>query len=296
MTVPRSLTDTYTLNNGVKIPCIGYGTYQFKVTHEVSVDRNKHATQIGYRLFDTASFYMNEQGLGKALRASGVPREELFIVSKVWNAEQGYESTLAVIDESLEDLGFDYIDLYLIHWPIPHGHDDDWQKLNLETWRAMEKYYREGKLRAIGVSNFLENHLQPLMAEAEIPIMVNELEMNVGYYQSEIHKFCTSNDIRVISYSPMSGIDTVAPQLQDLCQKYGKTPAQISLRWNTQLGMIPIPRSYNYGRMQENIDIFDFELTAEELDYISSIYDDTRRHNHPDTYRFPYERHFKTKI
>lgn len=296
MAVPKSLSDTYTLINGVKIPCFGYGTYKYQVTHEVSVDRIEHAARIGYRLFDTASFYMNERGLGQALRASGVPREELFITSKVWNADQGYESTLAVIEESLEDMGFDYIDLYMIHWPIPYGHDDDWQELNLETWRAMEKCYREGKLRAIGVSNFLEHHLRPLMAKAEVPVMVNELEMNVGYYQSEIHRFCAANNIRVISYSPMSGIDTVSPKLNGLSKKYGKTPAQISLRWNTQLGMIPIPRSYDYGRMKENTEIFDFELTSDEIEYISSILDETRTHSHPDTFRFPYDRHFKTKI
>lgn len=292
---PKSLTDTYTLNSGVKIPCIGYGTFKYQVTRETSIEMNAQAARTGYRLFDSASFYMNEKSLGDALRLSEVPREELIVTSKVWNADQGYESTLAIIDESLEDLGFDYIDLYMIHWPIPFEHDDDWQQLNLDTWRAMERRYREGKLRAIGVSNFMEHHLRPLMDAAVIPVMVNELEMNVGYYQSEIHEFCKDNGIKVISYSPLSGIEGVSPQLNDLCQKYGKTPAQISLRWNTQLGMIPIPRSYNFDRMAQNIDIFDFELTQDELAYISSIQDD-RNHNHPDTYRFPYDRHFKTKI
>lgn len=296
MAAPKSLSETYTLLNGVKIPCLGFGTYKYMVSHEVTVEMIANAARIGYRLFDTASLYMNERGLGQALRQSGVPRDELFIVSKVWNQDQGYESTLAVIEESLEDLGFDYIDLYLIHWPIPAGHDDDWQQLNLETWRAMEKCYREGKLRALGVSNFLEHHLKPLMEAAEIPIMANELEMNIGYYQSQIHQFCRQNGIQVISYSPLSGIVKERPEISELCKKYNKTPAQISLRWNMQLGSIPIPRSYDYQRMAENIDIFDFDLTSEEISLISSLEDPDRKHQHPDTFRTPIDRHMKTKV
>ena len=202
------------------------------------------------------------------------------------NQDQGYESTLAVIEESLADLRMEYIDLYLIHWPIPADHDHDWKDLNLATWRAMEKCYREGKLRAIGVSNFLEHHLQPLMAAAEIPVMVNEMEMNVGYYQREIHRFCLEQGIQIVAYSPLKGIDRGYPALEQLAQKYSRTPAQIALRWLIQLGMIPIPRSYDRERIKENTEVFDFNLTPAELELLCSIQDADRHHQHPDSARF----------
>ena len=291
-----SFSDRRHLVNGVSIPGLGFGTYKHGVTSATTVEMIRHAAQIGYRLFDTASLYANERSIGAGLRRSGVPREELFVVSKVWNQDQGYESTLAVIEESLADLRMEYIDLYLVHWPIPADHDHDWKDLNLATWRAMEKCYREGKLRAIGVSNFLEHHLQPLMAAAEIPVMVNEMEMNVGYYQREIHRFCLEQGIQIVAYSPLKGIDRGYPALEQLAQKYSRTPAQIALRWLIQRGMNPIPRSYDRERIKENTEVFDFNLTPAELELLCSIQDADRHHQHPDSARIRIDRYAKQKI
>ncbi len=294
MTVPKSFQDTYTLLNGVKIPCMGYGTYRFGVDHETSVDRIRHAAQIGYRLFDTASFYMNEQGVGEALRTCGVPREELFISSKIWNLEQGYEPTMASFHETLEDMQMDYLDMYLIHWPIAYGHDDDWQFMVQETWRAMTDLYHQGKIRVLGVSNFLQHHLAALDGQ-EVPVCTNELERNLGYPQDEIHDYCHENGIVTLSYSPMKSVNTPRPLIESLSEKYGKNAGQIVLRWNIQQCSIPIPRSYDYERMASNMDIFDFELTPEEMAAISAL-PDINKHQHPDIDRIPMDRHFKTKI
>lgn len=299
MHIPKSITETYELKNGVKIPCFGYGTYMFRVDHETSVDRIRHAAQIGYRLFDTASFYMNEQGLGEALRTCGVPMEELFVSSKIWNMEQGYDSTIASFNETLEDMQFDYLDMYLIHWPIAYGHDDDWQFMVKETWRAMTDLYKQGKIRVLGVSNFLQHHLAVLDGE-EVPVCVDELERNLGYPQDEIHDFCHENGIVTISYSPLRGINKEWPLIASLSEKYGKNAAQIVLRWNVQQGSIPIPRSYTYEHMQSNMEVFDFELTDEEMAAISALVDvpgpDERPRQHPDVDRINMDRHFKTKI
>ena len=297
MQTPKSYQDTYELKNGVRIPCFGYGSYMYGVDHETSVDRIRHAAQIGYRLFDTAGFYMNAQGLGEALRTSGVPREELFVSSKVWNQDQGYDTTIAAFNEELEDMQLDYLDMYLIHWPIAYGHDDDWQFMVRETWRAMTDLYKQGKIRVLGVSNFLEHHLA-VLDDMEIPVCVDELERNLGYPQTQIHDFCHENGIATISYSPMRGIKHDRPLLNALGEKYGKNPAQIVLRWNIQLGSIPIPRAYTYEHMESNLDVFDFELTDEEVAAITDLEDipEQRPRQHPDVDRIPLDRHFKTKI
>ena len=294
MNVPKSFQDTYTLKNGLKIPCMGFGTYMYGVSHETSVDCIRHAAQIGYRLFDTASLYMNERGMGETLRTCGVPREELFISSKIWNQDQGYDATMVAFHEGLTDMGMDYYDMYLIHWPIAKDHDDDWQFMVRETWRAMTDLYHQGKIRVLGVSNFLQHHLAVLDDE-ELPVCVDELERNLGYPQDEIHDFCHENNIVTISYSPLLKVNEPRPLIQSLCEKYGKNAAQITLRWNIQQCSIPIPRSYNYEHMESNMDIFDFELTAEEMAAISAL-EDINKHQHPDVVRIPIDRHWKTKI
>ena len=294
MPIANSFQDTFTLLNGVKIPAYGFGTYKFGVSHETTVECICLAAQLGYRLFDTASLYMNEQGLGEGLRRSGVPREELFVSSKVWNQDQGYDGTMAAFQESLDDSQLGYFDLYLIHWPIAKDHDHDWQQQVRETWRAMTDLYKAGKIRAIGVSNFLEHHLA-VLDDAEVPVMVNELECNLGYPQQQIHDFCHERGIVTISYSPMLGVGTPRPLVEELAQKYGKTPAQIALRWNVQLGSIPIPRSYDEAHMRQNMDVFDFSLTQEEMAALSAL-EDLNKHQHPDVDRIGIDRHWKTKI
>ena len=294
MPIAKSMQDTFTLRNGVQIPALGFGTYKYGVSHETTVDSICLAAQLGYRLFDTASLYMNEQGLGEGLRRSGIPREELFVSSKVWNQDQGYEATMAAFQEGLDDCKLGYYDLYLIHWPIAKDHDDDWQYQVRETWRAMEDLYKAGKIRALGVSNFLEHHLA-VLDDAEIPVMVNELERNFGYPQNEIHDYCHARGIVTISYSPLLGATAERPLVTALSQKYGKTPAQIALRWNIQLGSIPIPRSYDETHMRQNMEVFDFELTQEEMDALSAL-EDINKHQHPDVDRIGIDRHWKTKI
>lgn len=261
MTAPKAITDRIKLVNGVEMPCLGFGTFKFKATHEMTYTTLRTAAEAGYRLIDTASLYSNERGIGRGLRESGIPREAFFVASKVWNQDHGYDSTIAAVEESLEDLGFDYIDLYMIHWPIAADHDDDWREQDLQTWRALETLYRDGKIRAIGVSNFLEHHLRPLMEKVEIPIMVNELEISIGYHQQETREFCMKNGIQPIAYTPIGGVRAARPEMRPICEKYGKTPQQICLRWVQQLSCVPIPSTYNRAHMLENLEIFDFQLT-----------------------------------
>ena len=322
MLVPKSISDKVKLSNGLEIPCLGCGWGHPRATHDETYSSVAAAARMGLRLFDTASFYANERAMGKGLKLSGVNREELLVASKVWNQDQGYDSTLAVVEETLEDFGFDYIDLYMIHWPIAYGHDEDWQELNRETWRAMEKLYREGKIRALGVSNFLEHHLRPLMDFATVPVMFNEIEQSIGYYQSETHEFCRQNNIQTISYTPLGGVIVPIvrppaapgerpaggppprqprimerrPELESICEKYDKLPSQICLRWLQQIGSVPIPSTYNEAHMKDNIDIFDFELNDEEIALIKTLPDTKGRHQHPDIDRINFDRYIKPKI
>ena len=295
MNNPKSLQETFTLKNGQKIPVMGFGTFNLGASHETVTDCICHAAELGYRFFDTASVYMNEQGVGEGLRRSGIPREELFVSSKVWNQDQGYEGTIAAVHETLQDMKTDYLDLYLIHWPIAFGHDDDWKIMVSETWRAMTELYHAGVIRALGVSNFMQHHLAVLDHE-DVPVMANELERNLGYPQEDIHHYCHDQGIVTISYSPIQGINQDRPLIRTLCSKYGKTAAQIVLRWHLQLGSIPIPRSYNYEHMQSNLEVFDFELTQEEVVAISSLEDLAVRRNHPDTNRVNLDRHKWVKV
>lgn len=198
----KSLKDTFTLSNGVQIPCVGFGTY-LTPDGETAVSSVIEAVHAGYRHIDTAAVYGNEKSVGKAIRKCGTDRKELFITSKVWNSAQGYETTLHAFDKTLSDLELDYLDLYLIHWPIPRKHDDDWQQLNRETWRAMEKLYREGRVRAIGVSNFKPRHLDALLEKADIAPMVDQIELHPGMPQDETVGYCRARDILVEAWGPL---------------------------------------------------------------------------------------------
>jgi methylglyoxal/glyoxal reductase len=279
--VLTNLKDTTTLHNGVKMPWVGLGV--FKVTDgEEVVQSVKAAIKNGYISIDTAAIYKNEEGVGQAIKESGVPREELFITTKLWNADQGYESTLEAFETSMNKLGLEYLDLYLIHWP---GKDK-----YKETWRAFEKLYKEGRVRAIGVSNFLVHHLEDLMSTAEIKPMVNQVEFHPHLTQKELLAFCEKEGIQLEAWSPLKqGQLLNEPVLEDIAHKYNKSVAQVILRWDLQHGVVTIPKSIKEHRIIENADIFDFELSAEDMDKIDGLNQDSRAGSHPDTMRVGFE-------
>lgn len=260
-----------TLNNGILIPGIGYGTYKLADDGE-GANAVADAIRMGYRLIDGASAYQNERAVGEGLRLSGIERTELFVTSKVANSQRGYDSTLKAFDQSLADLGLDFLDLYLIHWPADESHDPEWQKTNLDTWRALERLYHEKRVRAIGVSNFMPAHLESLLGSAEVNPMVNQIEFNPGMQQPEIYELCQKNQIVIEAWSPLArGRIFENGVLSEIAKAHDKSLAQICLRWEIQKGVIPIPKSSNPGRMKENLDVFDFELSPEEMSAIDSL-------------------------
>jgi len=251
-----------TLSNGVRMPWLGYGTY--KIENGCSVtDSVKQALEAGYRHIDTASFYGNEEGIGKAIRESGVTREEIFLVSKVWNTDQGCDKALRSFEASLQMLDTDYLDLYLVHWPTP---------LMGETWRALEKLYGDGRVRSIGVSNFTVKYLKELMTGAETMPMVNQVEFHPYLVQNELREFCRERGIQMEAWSPlMRGRIFEIPLLEELAEKYGKTVSQVVLRWDLQMGVVTIPKTTNTSRIRENADIFDFEISGQDMERISKL-------------------------
>ena len=265
----KNLNDKVRLLNGYEMPCLGYGTY--KVSGEEAVAVIKTAIAAGYCHIDTATFYGNEMEVGMAIRDCGVPREELFITSKVWKTERGYEKTKNSFLKTLEDMQLDYLDLYLIHWPASSCQYEDWEEINLETWRAMIELYKEGKIKAIGVSNFHPHHLKALM-NAEIRPMVNQLEYHPGEMQEETVSYCKENGIIVEAWSPLGrGRIFENEVLLKMSGKYGKTLPQICLRWELQNGIVPLPKTMSEERMRENADIFDFEISKEDMEILNSM-------------------------
>jgi len=282
----KGLQDFYTLSNGVKIPCVGFGTFRTP-DGEVAYDSVRSAVEAGYRHIDTASKYRNEESVGRAIADCGVPREELFVTTKLWNTDQGYESTLKAFDLSMEKLGLDYLDLYLIHWPAPAAVRSEYKKYNLETWRAFEKLYKEGRIRAIGVSNFLVHHLDPLMEKAEIKPMVNQLEYHPGFQQDEIVAYCRERGILIESWGPlMQGKAFEVPLLQELAAKYGVGISQICIRWELQKGVLPLPKSTHPDRIRQNADVFGFEISDEDMEAIDSLRSIGSNGQHPDHVTF----------
>ena len=250
------------LCNGIKMPSIGFGTYK-SGNDEDTARIVKYALEIGYRQIDTASFYGNEVGVGKGIKDSGIKREEIFLVTKLWNDDHGYENTIKAFNKSLERLQVEYIDLYLIHWP---------NKLNAETWRAFEYLYKIGKVKAIGVCNFKIGHLEELKATAEIMPMVNQVEIHPLSSKDIMLDYCNKNNIQLVAWSPiMRGKIFSNELIIALAEKYKKTIAEIILRWHIQRGVIPIPKSSNEERIKENIDIFDFKISEEDMDIIDSL-------------------------
>ncbi|MBR2516491.1 aldo/keto reductase, partial [Geobacillus sp.] len=259
----NGLQDCATLHNGVKMPWVGLGVYKVKEGEEVK-STVRTALEIGYRHIDTAAFYENEEGVGQAIRESGIPREQVFVTTKVWNTDQGYETTLKAFDASLKKLGFDYVDLYLVHWPVKGKYK--------ETYKALEKLYKDGYVRAIGVSNFQIHHLQDVLADCEIKPMVNQVEYHPRLTQKELLTFCRENGIQLEAWSPlMRGEILTEPTIVEIGKKYGKTPAQVVLRWDLQHGVVTIPKSVTPARIKENADIFDFSLTDEEMKQIDAL-------------------------
>ncbi|MEQ2528650.1 aldo/keto reductase [Robertmurraya yapensis] len=274
--MPTSLQDTTTLHNGVKMPWFGLGVFKVKEGSEV-VESVKAAIKNGYKSIDTAAIYQNEEGVGQGIRESGVAREELFVTSKVWNADQGYESTLQAFETSLQKLGLDYLDLYLIHWP---GQDKERFKA---TWKALEKLYKDGRVRAIGVSNFHVHHLEELLEDAEIKPMVNQVEYHPHLAQKELKSFCQNHGIQLEAWSPLKqGQLLDDPTINEIAQKYGKSAAQVILRWDLQNEVVTIPKSIKEHRIIENADIFDFELSHEDMEKIDGLNKDERVGSDPE--------------
>jgi len=277
----KKITDingSFKLHNGVEMPYLGLGTYQSDNDQEV-IDAVANALQFGYRHIDTASVYGNEEGVGKGIRKSGIERSELFVVSKVWNRDQGYESTLRAFEESLQRLELDYLDLYLIHWPVANKYKD--------TWRALEKLYKEKRIRAIGVSNFMQHHLEDLLIDAEIVPMVNQMEFHPYVVQQDLIDFCSAKGIQYESWSPfMQGKVFGLDICKDISLKYNKSVAQVILRYNLQKGIVAIPKSVKNERIISNTAIFDFELTTKDIAFLDSLDRGERIGPDPDNFDF----------
>ncbi len=259
------------LANGIGLPAVGFGSY--KVSEGQDGTRVvKDALLAGYRLIDTAAMYKNEEQVGKAIKESVIPRNEILLTSKVANTDRGYDSTLRAFDESLRRLGTDYLDLYLIHWPADKAREKDWRNVNAETWRALERLLKEGRARAIGVSNFMKEHLVALSETADILPMVNQIEFHPGWMQREVYNWCVGYGIVIEGWSPLGRTRVLNdPLLIRIAERYSKSVAQICLRWAVQLGVIPLPKSVNPERMKSNIDIFDFTLSEEDMKLIESM-------------------------
>ena len=280
-----SLNDTFTLNNGYKIACIGFGTWQTP-DGDTAVNAVKDAVKLGYKHIDTAAIYGNEVSIGKAIKESGINRNELFITSKVWNKERGYKTTLAAFDKTLNDLQLDYLDLYLIHWPASQNQFKDWDNINLETWKAMTELYKAGKIKSIGVSNFMLHHLKSLM-ETEVKPMVNQIEFHPGFMQEETVKYCNDNNILIEAWSPLgTGKMLNNSTLKEIAAKYNKSAAQLCIRWCLQNNTLPLPKSVTSSRIKENTEIFDFNISDEDMKIINSMEYCGGSGHHPDKVSF----------
>ncbi len=269
---------SFTLHNGVKMPYFGLGVYLSEDGSEV-INAVKWAIQAGYRHIDTAAIYDNEEGVGEGIKASGVPREDIFLVSKVWNTEQGYDSTIKAFETSLQKLNTEYLDLYLIHWPVKGKFK--------ETWKALEELYRQKRIRAIGVSNFLQHHLEDLLPEASIVPMVNQMEFHPYLVQQDLLDFCRTKNIQYEAWSPlMQGKIFELDVFKKMAGKYKKTIAQLVLRWDLQKGVITIPKSSKKQRIIDNAAVFDFSISKEDMAVLDKLDKGKRFGPDPDTFDF----------
>jgi len=282
----KSLKDCFKLSNGVEIPCVGFGTFQTP-DGETCISAVKSALDVGYTHIDTAYIYGNEKGVGTAIKQSGIPRSELFITTKLWNETRGYDETIAAFDKSLENLQLDYLDLYLIHWPNPLAHRDNWQEANASAWRAMETLYNEKRVRAIGISNFHPHHMDELLKTAKVMPMVNQIRLCPGDTQDEVVDYCRARDILLQAYSPMgTGLIFDVPEMKELAKKYNRTIAQICVRWCLQRGYNPLPKSVTASRIKENAEVFDFNLDEADVELLANLKGCVGYSKDPDTAEF----------
>jgi 2,5-diketo-D-gluconate reductase A len=274
-----SAVPTITLNNGVSIPQLGFGVFQ--IDPDDTKDATLAALEVGYRHIDTAEMYGNEAQVGEAVRASGIDRDDIFVTSKLNNSFHAYDEALGAFDQTLKDLAFDYLDLFLVHWPLPGVGD------YVDTWKAMEEIYRSGRVRAVGVSNFQKHHLQRLFDETEIVPAVNQIEVHPYLVQDELRAFGTEHGIPTEAWSPLGrGAVLEEAALEQIAKRHERTPAQVTLRWHLQRGDIVFPKSVNRHRMEENFDVFGFELSQDEIDEISALNRDERIGPDPDTFNY----------
>ena len=271
--MPKTITDTVALSNGVEMPWEGFGVFQMELG-PVTQNAVEKALEVGYRHVDTASLYANEKEVGAALKASRIPRTEVFITTKVWNIDLGYDATLKAFEKSQQLLDMDYIDLYLVHWPVKGKY--------LDTWKALEKLYREGAVKAIGISNFLVHQMQDVLEACEIKPMVNQCEYHPIYQRREIQHYCKENQIQFEAWAPLQqGRALDIPEVVEIAAKHGKSPAQVLLRWDLQNGVVTIPKSITPARIIENSQIFDFELSGEEMARINNLNEEKHTLDYP---------------
>jgi methylglyoxal/glyoxal reductase len=276
--LPKDLTSTVELGNGVAMPWVGLGVFKSPPGRETE-QAVRWALEIGYRHVDTAAYYQNEKDVSRALKASGVPREQVFITTKVWNTDQGYEQTLKAFDLSRRNLELDVVDLYLVHWPVRGRFTD--------TWKALEKLLADGKVRAIGVSNFLVHHLEELGKSCSVPPVVNQVEFHPFLVQKDLLDYDAKSGIRHQAWSPLTrGRRLDDPVIMEVARKHGRTPAQVVLRWDLQLGVVTIPKSVHRERILENSRVFDFQLDADDMDRLTGLDAAARIGPNPDTITF----------
>ena len=261
----------FKLNSGIEIPSIGFGTWQTP-DGTTAINAVKTAIEAGYKHIDTAAIYKNEESVGKGIKESKIARNELFVTSKLWNSERGYEKTMRALDKSLNDLQLDYLDMYLIHWPAIEKQFKDWKNINSETWRAMEDLYKQGKIKTIGVSNFLTHHLESLLETAKVTPAINQIEYHPGFMQHDVVALCRKNNITVEAWSPLgTGKMLNNETLIAIAEKYKVSVAQLCIRWVLQNDVLPLPKSVTPHRIKENIQIDHFEIAVEDMQTINQM-------------------------